>query len=119
MYFFTAVLLSSFFAKIALKLLGKHDETPNSVQIEEYISLPFLFIGCVGMYGYVYRITFFEPWFWQLYMAIALGHLIICFWLPKLRWMRSILSSKSFIVTNSVGLLISLPFYFIVFSYAF
>jgi hypothetical protein len=119
MYFFSAILLLSFFAKIALKFLGKYDETPKSVQIEEYITLPFLFIGCLGMYGYVYSVTFFEPWFWQLYTVIAFGHLVGFFWLPKLIWMRSILSSKSIIVTNFIGLLISLPFYAIVFNYAF
>ncbi|KKO50662.1 hypothetical protein VT06_01460 [Arsukibacterium sp. MJ3] len=119
MYLFSAFILLSFAAKITLKLLGKYEETPKSVQIEEYITLPLIMIGCVGMYGYVYSVTLVEREFWQFYAVLVIAHSIGAFWLPKLSWIRSGVSAKSFFVINFVGLSISLPFYIMIFNYAF
>lgn len=118
MFIFSALIVLSILAKIALKITGSYEDTPKAVQIEEFISLAVVLVGIFGMYGYIYRVAFLGQWFWLLYALLMFMHAIGVFWLPKLKWLRSELSTKSFVSINVIGFIIALPFYTLICCYA-
>jgi hypothetical protein len=116
---FAALLVLSGIGKTALKLAGKYEVTPKPVQIEELVSISILLISIFALYGYVRNVLVFSALFWQIYFFLLIAHGIGAFWLPKLVWLKNEVSLNKFIVINLVGFIVSIPFYYIMFRYAF
>ena len=84
-YSLSALIVISFVAEMVFKALNKYDETPKAVQIEELISLPIIVLGCAGMIAAANNYPLFNQLFWQVYVALILGHVVFVYWLPKLK----------------------------------
>lgn len=119
MFFFSGLIVLNILAKIADEITGKDEDIPKAVQIEEFIYLPVHLVGILGMYGYVYKVAFWQQWFWVIYALLLLMHAICVFWLPSFKWLRSELPTKFFVSINVIFFIISLPFYIIICLYAF
>ncbi len=118
-YLFSSIFLISIIMKITLKLSGKYDKTPKSVQIEEVLFIPFYCIGLVAMFGYVYDRYIFVREFWQVYTVCLMLSVMGSFWLPKLKWIKSHVSKKAYLLTVIIGNVIALPYFYMVIVYAF
>ena len=119
-----AVLIStlfilSAFGKVGLKLAGKYDVTPRPVQLEELVTMPFVLVSVVGLYGYINEVAIFSALFWQIYFLLTILQIIVAFWLPKQKWLRAELPLNKFVIFNIVGTGIGIPLYFMLFDYAF
>jgi len=113
------LVVGSLIGKIALKLLGKYDVTPRNVQIEEAITLPLLMPTLLGFYGYLQDVAIFNAVFWQYYLALIIIHLLVSFFLPKNQWVAKELGTRKMVQFNAVGVLLSLPTYYILYLYGF
>lgn len=118
-YSLTGLIVMSSFIKIVLKLSNKYDEVPNHVQVEEAISIPFILLGCVAIFGAIYYIPVFNALFWQTYTVLFLVYMLISFQLPKMTWLRTELSKKWLLIWNALNLVVSGPFLFLLIKYAF
>ena len=115
----TVYLAAGAATKIVMKYTGRYDEIPIPVQKEELITIPFMGLACVGMYGYLEGVTIIGQLFWQVYILLLILLSVVGFWMPKLVWMRSKISSKAYYIVNAAGLIICLPIYYILITYAF
>lgn len=119
-----AILISGLFilsavGKVGLKLAGKYDVTPISVQVEELVTMPFVLFSIVGLYGYVNETAIFSALFWQAYFVLTILQIVVAFWLPKQKWLKSELPLNRFIIFNIIGTGIGIPLYYMLFQYAF
>lgn len=106
-------------AKIVMKFLGKYEITPLSVQREELVTIPFLSISLLGIYGYLESVSILSQLFWQIYTVLLFSMTVTAFWLPKLKWLRSEVSFRAYAIMSIVGLTINFPMYCILLVYAF
>ncbi len=115
----SALFILSAFGKVGLKLAGKYDVTPRSVQIEELVSVPFILVSVIALYGYINEIAIFSALFWQVYFVLTILQIIVAFWLPKQKWLKSELPLNKFVVVNVIGTGIGIPLYYMLYEYAF
>ena len=118
-YLLGAIFVVSFLGKIALKVLGKYDDTPKDIQLEELVTLPLFAIGYVGMFAYAHNYPIFTGLFWQLYFLILISQQIASFFMPKLRFVKAKLSTQKYLAFVFVSFIISLPMLCILYAYAF
>ena len=116
--FFGLILVSSTI-KVSLKLSGKYQAVPKSVQWDEALVLPFTLLGGVGVFGSLYETPIFSPMFWKAYVAISLLQTLFFFLSPKMRLLKNKLSEKQFAVMCGVSLIAGLPFFYVLVDYAF
>ena len=122
--FWYALLISGVFivsslGKLGMKLIGKYDMTPKAVQLEELITMPFVLISVVGLYGYIQQVAIFSAVFWKIYFVLTILQIVVAFWLPKQQFLKKELPTKKFIVLNAIGTGIGIPLYYMLFNYAF
>jgi len=106
-------------AKAFLKLKDKYEDTPRAVQIEELLTLPFLGVALIGMFGFVREIAIFSALFWKVYFLLSVFYLAVSFFLPKNKWMKTILEPKKYLMLNVVASILSLPLIYMLGAYAF
>ena len=115
---YSALIIGSALIKVIMKLLGKYEETPITIQKEELISVPFNLIGLAGMFGYFYDVVIFNQIFWQIYVILMLLYTVVGYKLPKMKLIREKSSTKFFLMLNALALLIGGPMFYMVIVYA-
>lgn len=116
---FSGVFIVSSLGKLGMKLIGKYEMTPKAVQLEELITMPFVLISVVGLYGYIQQVAIFSAMFWKIYFVLTILQIVVAFWLPKQQFLKKELPTKKFIVFNAIGTGIGIPLYYMLFNYAF
>ena len=111
-------MVGSSLIKMIMKISGKYEETPVTIQKEELIIVPFNLIGLAGMFGYFYDVVIFNQVFWQFYVILMLLYTIIGYWLPKMKLIREKSSTKSFLLLNAFALVVGAPMFYMVIVYA-
>ena len=53
------LIVCSAIGKLVLKLLGKYEVTPLNIQKEELITIPFILVGMLGMFGFIFKVSIF------------------------------------------------------------
>ena len=113
------MLVGGFVTKIVMKLTDKYEATPKSVQLEEAITIPFSLISLFALYGYIMKVAFFSAGFWKVYFALSVIHLAGSLFMPKQNWLRREMPQNKYVIFNIVGILISVPLFYILYMYGY
>lgn len=105
--------------KLIKKILGKYQDVPRSVQIEELFSIPMLAIGVLGCYGYLANFDLGMKLLWQIYTVLMATLFIVQFWLPKWAYIKSELPEKFYIPASIINIIIYIPFFYMLVSFSF
>ncbi|KZX59140.1 hypothetical protein A3709_16450 [Halioglobus sp. HI00S01] len=118
-FVFAGLLLLSLATKILMKLRGSYDRTPDAVQIEEALMMPFMLVALLGCFGYVFQSALFGQVFWQAYVVVFILLSLASYWMPKFQWMKSELAPRKFAISFLVLSLMNLPFFYMLIDYAY
>ena len=113
------LIVCSAIGKLVLKLLGKYEVTPLNIQKEELLTIPFILVGMLGMFGFIFKVSILSQLFWQIYFILIVVHTFIAFKLPKMKFLKEKTTRKQFFLINLVGFIISLPMIYMLGAYAF
>ena len=95
--------------KIAGYISGK-DTSPVAVKIEEMANAAFFLVGLVGLYGFVYQVSFLTPLFWKAWVLLAVALSIVGpLWSPKLKYGTSVMGPARVRVAIALGFLVFVP----------
>ena len=115
----TTLVVCSILGKLVFKLLGKYEATPLNIQKEELLTTPFVLVGFLGMFGFILKVSIFSQTFWQVYFILAIVHSIIAFKLPKMKLLKEKTTKKQYFLFNLVGIMVSVPMFYMLGTYAF
>jgi len=82
----------------------------------EYISLMSFVVATVGLFGFCFLIKILTPKFWMVYLFVYIAYGFIYLFITNVD-VRMGMSDQEFYISWAIGLLISLPAYFGLFSY--
>ena len=104
--------------KIAGYVSGK-DNSPTSVKVEEMANAAFFAIGLVGLYGFVYKLQLFAPWFWRAWIVLAIAVSVAgLFWSPKIKYGVGVMGKARTRLVIGVGSLVFVPMFVGLFYYS-
>lgn len=93
---------------------------PKSVIIDESFATLVGLLGCVGMYGYVYKIPIYNQLVWQLFFVVYIVYSIaIIFISPKLKMISDLAGRRKQQILIVAVLLITLPLPVALYFYGF
>ena len=100
------------------KKLAKASISP-AMWVEQLVSYALLFIGLLGVYGYIHAAPFLVAWFWQLFLGVfgifaALQHRM-----PKTKLLRETHGTKAVVIASVVGVVLLVPMFIAVGIYGF
>jgi len=86
---------------------------------EQVASYAFLFVGLLGVHGYVHATPFLAAWFWQAFLVVfglfaALQHRM-----PKTKLLRDTHGAKAVVIASVAGVILLVPMFVVVGIYGF
>lgn len=104
--------------KIAEYVSGK-DKSPTPVKIEEMSNTAFFLVGLVGLYGFVYDVSFLTPLFWRAWIVLAVVISIAAvFWSPKVKYADNVMGKTRTRIVVAIGSLVFVPMLVGLFTYS-
>lgn len=93
---------------------------PTPVIIDESIASVIALLGCVGMYGYVYKVAMFTQLLWQVFFVVFVVYSVtIIIYSPKLKLVSDLTSRNKQRILIVVTTLITFPLPLSLYFYGF